>query len=521
MKNSFYIMKLTSWLYVTYLLIAATINNNAYGNAVALSTIVVDQTASTVTYTITWQNSWRIAAGTAPYNWDAVWVFVKFRDCSAPTTTTQFTHGTVSTVLANHNFDVNGDGAQVESTTCGGIGTATITAPGIDADGMGVMLRRTSVGAGTVTETVRLNVTNLPASGTLDVRVFAIEMVFCEGGTTSGQNHYIGDGNGATAANSSFTTTSGGSNAIQITSENAITVNYFSGGAGSALTASFQKGWNPFYIMKYEISQGQYVDFLNTLHDNGANNRYPGSYNSYRHRINQPGNPAPQVYTCDRPDRACNFLGWADVSAYLDWAALRPLTELEYEKAGRGFNAKQLAEFAWGNTTITGAAAGGISPNADENGTEVISTANANVCAGFISYNTGDGRAGGVSQNQSGPLRCGIFAQAATNRTQSGSGYFGAMELTGNILEYYVGANCGVAGQPSNAGVLWGDGALDANANHNTASWPPYNNATATNLIRRGGNWTVSTSAVTLQLSDRSGANTLIRDMTIGGRGGR
>ena len=29
-------------------------------------------------------------------------------------------------------------------------------------------------------------------------------------------------------------------------------------------------------------------------------------------------------------------ISWSDMSAYLDWSGLRPMTELEYEKACRG-----------------------------------------------------------------------------------------------------------------------------------------------------------------------------------------
>ena len=30
------------------------------------------------------------------------------------------------------------------------------------------------------------------------------------------------------------------------------------------------------------------------------------------------------------------YISWPDLLAYADWAALRPITELEYEKAARG-----------------------------------------------------------------------------------------------------------------------------------------------------------------------------------------
>ena len=38
---------------------------------------------NTVSFTISWDNSWRLSSG--PSNWDAVWVFVKRQACSNTT----------------------------------------------------------------------------------------------------------------------------------------------------------------------------------------------------------------------------------------------------------------------------------------------------------------------------------------------------------------------------------------------------------------------------------------------------
>jgi formylglycine-generating enzyme required for sulfatase activity len=42
-----------------------------------------------------------------------------------------------------------------------------------------------------------------------------------------------------------------------------------------------------------------------------------------------------------------NILSWFDVAAYLDWAALRPMTELEFEKVCRGPENRIAGEYAW------------------------------------------------------------------------------------------------------------------------------------------------------------------------------
>lgn len=501
-------------------LVLATLSvSQAYSNAIALSAISVDRAASTISFTVTWENSWRAAAGTPPFNWDAAWVFVKFRDCADPSSTTQFTHGAISTTVGDHNYD--GDavgGATLEPTTSAGVA-------GIDGDGKGIMLRPSAVGAGTITETIVLNVTNLPAAGaTLDVRVFAIEMVYAAGGADGG-SHWIGDGNGVTKSYGSFNSAT---TAYQISNENAITLvpNPGTTSGSRAVTASFQKGWNPFYIMKYEVSQGQYVNFLNTLNDNSTGSRYPGSYNSYRNRIQWTVNPAPQIYSVDRPDRACNFLGWSDLSAYLDWAALRPLTEIEFEKAARGFLGKSLFEFAWGNVSIVRA----VTISGVEDGTETITTANANTVASFTTFN-------GPGDDGQGPLRVGIFAKAGTTtRVETGGSYFGVMELSGNVQEMYAATPCGIAGAPCENGLSAGDGVLDAAGAHNEATWPSSaapGTGTSAHIIRRGGSWATSTCATATatchqELSNRYGGDNASgnntpgkRDQYTGGRGGR
>src|SRR5947208_2895536 len=57
-------------------------------NNLVISGLSINQGARQVTFNITWDHSWRITA--TPANWDAAWVFVKFRDCSSDANTTQF-----------------------------------------------------------------------------------------------------------------------------------------------------------------------------------------------------------------------------------------------------------------------------------------------------------------------------------------------------------------------------------------------------------------------------------------------
>jgi formylglycine-generating enzyme required for sulfatase activity len=367
------------------------------------------------------------------------------------------------------------------------------------------MLRRTSNGFGTVSGTVTLRVTNLPATGNYDVRVIAIEMVFIPQGA-----FYAGD---ATSPNSIRTSTADNS-PIHITSEAALpTISDLGSFNNVSLTANFRKGFAAFYIMKYEISQGQYVDFLNTIGQTQASNRFPRGYNSYRDRVQY--NPLTVDYATDRPDRAMNNLSWSDVVAYLDWAALRPLTELEYEKACRGPLAPVPYEYAWGTTSYTD----GVRLSGAEDGTETFTDPGANmrvITQGIIG---GDGG--------QGPVRVGIFATPTTDtRAAAGASYWGVLNLSDNVGEYYYRYTAGQSSRSPGSGIPWGDGNLThPGGDANTPNWVIYCDD---NVIVRGvtsGSGRQDYAAI----SGRGGVSAvwdwrgdcLGRYGYIGGRGGR
>lgn len=121
----------------------------------------------------------------------------------------------------------------------------------------------------------------------------------------------------------------------------------YEGDLQGPVPAEFPKGVKGFYVMKYELSQGQYADFLNMLSDEQSYNRanFGGrDYYNLRGTIRLENGR----YTADRPDRPCNFISWEDACAYADWAGLRPMTELEFEKAARGPGEPRPHEFPWG-----------------------------------------------------------------------------------------------------------------------------------------------------------------------------
>ena len=322
---------------------------------------------TTIQFDISWDNSWY--ASVPSNNWDAVWIFVKTQVCGAGSS--PWAHANLSTVSADHS--VTGGVLQVDAVT----------------DGRGVFVRRSTFGAGSISaSTVVLKLSSAFTIAGTNYEVIGVEMVNVPQGSFS-----VGDGstNNTTHSTASFGT-SNGPTTYSVSSEAAIAQDGLRNDkagdgaitAHSAIIAGFPKGYNAFYSMKYEISQQQYTTFLNLIDYNAQVSRTavnPSSAvgtaalaaNSGDNRnsieIKTPGAAfsTPAVYgndlngnniydeSADGGNIACNYLSWEDLKAYLDWAALRPLTELEFEKTCRGTNSALLVEYAWGSTTINAA----------------------------------------------------------------------------------------------------------------------------------------------------------------------
>jgi hypothetical protein len=252
--------------------------------------------------------------------------------------------------------------------------------------------------------------------------------------------------------------------------------------------------------MKYEISQEQYVKFLNALtftqqfgriqiSPASAVGAWPiqtASPNNARNgiRIMTPGVAltVPAIFGCDLningtfneaadgQNVACGWLRWTDLMAYLDWSGLRPMTEMEFEKACRGPAPVVANEYAWGTNTSTTASSTSLN-NAGQS--SETSTTSGN---GLSAINASN-------QTTFGPLRCGFAASSATTRYQAGATYWGIMEMTGNVAEQCVG---GYNFNYSSFNGLNGDGTLSSNGAANTLNWPT-NGGGQGGGIARGG----------------------------------
>lgn len=521
----------------TALIIAsAMVEGGLWANNINVTSVALSGNTGTtvnVQFNISWENSWR--SNNTP-NHDAAWVFVKYR----------LSNGLWQHAQLNNTGHTAPSGSLIET----GLLTPGTAFNANTNPVIGVFIRRSANGTGTFTANGVQLAWNYSLAGVAfadisEVRVFAIEMVQVPEGA-----FFVGSGGTEDFSFTNGSWTSGNTIPLQITSEGAITIGQAAGnlwgtsssgsntiGPAGTLPAAFPKGFGAFYCMKYEITQQQYVDFLNTLTRIQQNSRTETDLsvgvttvtdrfvmsetsttfigNGIRCDASIDAN-APIAFYCDLNGNgtggesadgqwiACNWLGWTDLAAYLDWSGLRPMTELEFEKACRGTLPPVPNDFPWGTATVVSGEYFYSNPGAANEG---IAT----------NYSTTLGNASYVDTDGIRPRRVGIFAANASNsgRVSSGASYYGIMELGGNIRELpvTVGNTAGNTVGRSFTG-LHGNGVLATNGGPDVANWPP-----ATGF--RGGGF--SSPGSDMRVSDRFAAGALESGRTevYGGRGVR
>ncbi len=408
--------------FALFTLYSANANNIVVANA-TLSGQNTTADTEVINFDVTWDNSWRTS--TNENNYDGAWIFIKYRKQG----TNDWRHCTVT---------------NTGSTPAAG---ASFSVP---ADGKGAFIYRSANGIGTVNFTGNQLIWNYGVDGVLDnetveIRVFALEMVYIPQGSFvlgSGGTEASFFQNGTTGL--PYTVASNGA----ITAGTA-TGNLNTNGQGIAtgtIPASYPKGFNAFWVMKYECSQQQYVDFLNHL-------------DQARAIANTPVAP---VYTgthpnliAPEPERAQGSLGVNKTAAMSDWSGLRPISELEYEKACRGFNTPAVPnEYAWGNTSITPLTSVNDAGLTNESVNTPVA-ANANVANGYNVLS-----------------RVGIFARpAGSSRTLSGGTYYGVMNMSDNTTEicFSLTANGIIVNE-----VVHGNGYLDNDGRTDITAWQTF-----------------------------------------------
>lgn len=438
-----------------------------------------------ISFDLSWENSWRVS--TAPGNWDAAWIFAKYKMGSSNV----WKHCKLSPNVADYNLENNnGINATIKPVS----------------DSVGVYIYRTENGLGSINwdgVNLKWHYGSEPAfeDSIVIVKVFAIEMVYIPQGA-----FYVGDGSTGADVIGNLCDASNTANPYHITSENTINLGGTAvGNLGNndnanrtgatnpnddfssilpvvSLPAAFPKGYKAFYCMKYEITQEQFVGFVNSLTRKQQDTLMKGftaTVNTFlvvaaspiRMAIKvktKPASPSPMVYDLDLSGN--NIYGESNdghylplgaaapylIDAFADWSGLRMMTELEFEKACRGPNLPSVKETPWGTSNVYKPTALGNMGLTNEVVTAPIPS-NCNIQKSLSAYDVN-----GV------PVRVGVFATTTSNRENSGATYYGVMNMADNVFERVV--SIGLSFGRIYTGVN-GNGTLSVNGYADESGW--------------------------------------------------
>lgn len=230
-------MRKQLFILLTLTILSQAITNNSFGNNIRLESTVkvteVTGNVATLEFPLKWDNAWRDS-----YNWDAVWLFLKYKSAGG-TWSPVYLESTGHTITAKDS----------KSYT---------SLPGIsDGRTVGLFVLLNESATCNPSLTCRLKWT-LPAGVTKAsfenndafVLVQGIEMVYIPYGA-----YRLGDASVSEAFDP-----------VIIDSESDISIGqHTTHSEVLPLSAGYPKGYRGFHIMKYEVSQEQYVAFLNAL----------------------------------------------------------------------------------------------------------------------------------------------------------------------------------------------------------------------------------------------------------------
>ncbi|MBK9412221.1 MAG: hypothetical protein IPN61_02160 [Bacteroidetes bacterium] len=270
----------------------------------------------------------------------------------------------------------------------------------------------------------------------LEVRVFAVEMVYVpEGDFNVAKGFYVAPSQccGGGSMNGSFNAP--GSNFPVINQRLTPSLTYSDGTSatlrikgdagvdtnndGVIDNTTYPTGYRPFYCYKYELTEQQYADFLNTL---------------TTAQISTLGIAGTSItltngqYFSSTPNKACGNSNATKLFAFADWSGLRPISILEFNKASYGpiqpilhNNPYNIFYAAWNSSEIPNNFGGGTSNLRD----------------------------------------VGFSANSTTTRGQAGASYYGIMDLTGNATEPVVKMNDYSFSNVNGNGLLQPSGVTD------------------------------------------------------------
>ncbi|MEO1050264.1 MAG: SUMF1/EgtB/PvdO family nonheme iron enzyme [Bacteroidota bacterium] len=374
---------------------------------------------------ISWKNAWNNKK-----NHDAAWLFFKIGN--------------------NRNGEtnwkqalVNADGHELISTN----GPDVAFEVPDDRMGMFVYPKGTYKGDVELVVKVKLDVKSLERIQRYgwSARAHAIEMVYIpQGGFTLGDPDAT-----AIAFNAFYQSDENGQpdGLIQISKENQeipvgpnkgnlyyqVQTSEYQGDQKGPVPSTFPKGVDAFYVMKYETTQGQYAEFLNTLYASQTMFRINYGVKGY-YKKRGTIQLEDGKYVAGSPNRPANLISWDDGLAFADWAGLRPMTEFEFTKAARGPSRPIKWEYPWGT-------------NSKDKLARVVDL---------------DDELKMINNMSEGELN-------DTNREVFGASYYWVMDLAGSVWERVVtiGHEKGRAYKGTH-----GDGRLTGEGNATNQDWP-------------------------------------------------
>jgi hypothetical protein len=163
-----------------------------------------------------------------------------------------------------------------------------------------------------------------------------------------------------------------------------------------------------------------------------------------------------------------------------------------------------LNEYAWGSASVTAYQRAQLSNGGTATENLAVAVVNGRMIANSVN----------VTAQFTGPGRSGLFATGTTGREASGAGFWGIMELSGNVWEMAV--------EISSAGVSYtgnhGDGTLTIAGAADVVAWPSSTlNTGSTGTHARGGDY--YSGPGNAALSVRGGSILAGRSISYGGRG--
>ena len=325
---------------MTRALLALLLASTAPALATGLEVSGSAQERGSVRATVTWDNAWKNAR-----NRDGVWLFVK-----------------LTQDWRRQHARLAPSGHQV--TPLAGRPPGELL---VSEDRAGAFLSLSGTHRGAAGFSVKLALepdalAGFAADKPVEAVVYGVEMVYLpEGAFTLGAPD-------ARALDESGFFKTGAEGAVdglyEVTSEKAIPVGRprgrldyrvrfpeYEGDRLGPIPEGFPKGFRAFWLMKYELSQGDYAAFLNALDGEATAFRAIQGGRDYAKGRGSIVLEAGR-YVARSPRRPANWVSWDDGCAFADWAGLRPYTELEWEKAARGPGKPVDMERPWGSASV-------------------------------------------------------------------------------------------------------------------------------------------------------------------------